>query len=72
MPNVIVTVGQHRAQLLDGTTSPYEALARMGVAPRNLKRRGRGWLAGQADSGRCNCLWLNVIPPIIRFITLQK
>jgi hypothetical protein len=44
----------------------------MGVAPRNLKRRGRGWLAGQADSGRCNCLWLNVIPPIIRFITLQK
>ena len=30
------------------------ALDGMGVLTRHLKRRGTGWLAGQADSGRCN------------------
>jgi hypothetical protein len=51
--DAIVAVGQHLAALLDGRISPYEALAGMGVATRNLKRRGSGWLAGHADIGRC-------------------
>jgi hypothetical protein len=52
--DTIVAVGQHLAALLDGRTSPYEALEGLGVATRTLKRRGSGWLAGQAASGRCN------------------
>ena len=52
--DALVAVGPHLAALLDGRASPYEARAGMGVATRNLKRRGTGWLAGQADIGRCN------------------
>src|SRR5256885_8922283 len=52
--DAIVAVGQHLADLLDGRTSPYEALDGMGVPPRNAKRRGPGWLAGHADIGLCN------------------
>jgi hypothetical protein len=50
----IVAVGQHLAALLDGRTSPYEALDGLGVPIRNAQRRGSGWLAGQAAIGRCN------------------
>lgn len=32
----------------------YEVLDSMGVPVRNVKRRGRGWLAGQAALGWCN------------------
>jgi hypothetical protein len=32
----------------------YEVLDSMGVPVRNAKRRGRGWLAGQAALGWCN------------------
>jgi hypothetical protein len=49
----IVAVGQHLAALLDGRSSPYEALDGLGVPIRNAQRRGSGWLAGQADIGRC-------------------
>jgi hypothetical protein len=34
----------------------FEALDRVGVPTRNYKRRGRGWLAGQADIGPSNRL----------------
>jgi hypothetical protein len=35
----------------------------MGVATRNLKRQRCGWLAGQADSGRCNRVgWYEGLP----------
>jgi hypothetical protein len=34
----------------------FEALDRVGVPTRNYKRRGRGWLAGQADIGSSNRL----------------
>jgi hypothetical protein len=52
--DLVVAVGQHLAALLDGRTSPYEALDGLGVPIRNAQRRGSGWLAGQADIGRCN------------------
>ena len=67
--DVIVAVGQHRAHLLDGTTSPCEALAGMGMATRNLKRRGRLRPHDLAGFRTCLaiklglhtfCLWLNV------------
>jgi hypothetical protein len=51
--DLIVAVGQQLADLLDGRTSAYEALDGMGVPIRNAQRRGSGWLAGQADIGRC-------------------
>jgi len=46
----------------------YEALDTMGCATRNAKRRGNGWLAGEANLGWCNRLgWyegLNVITSV--------
>ncbi len=48
--------------------SVYEALDTMGCATRNAKRRGEGWLAGEANIGYCNRLgWyegLNVITSV--------
>jgi hypothetical protein len=41
---------QAAAQLGAGA-SPFEALDRAPAPTRNVKRRGRGWLAGQADLG---------------------
>lgn len=41
------------AEQLDATAAPYEALDGSAVPTRNAKRRGRGWLAGIADIGRC-------------------
>jgi Transposase DDE domain len=52
--DAIVAVGQRLAAGLDAPTCAYEALDGMGVPTRNAKRRGSGWLAGQADIGRCN------------------
>lgn len=34
-------------------TAPYEAMDGTAVPTRNAKRRGRGWLAGIADIGKC-------------------
>lgn len=46
----------------------YEALDTMGCATRNAKRRGQGWLAGEANIGYCNRLgWyegLNVMTSV--------
>jgi hypothetical protein len=54
--DALVAVGQHLAWLLDAPYCPYEALDSMGVATRNCRRRGRGWLAGQAQKGWCSRL----------------
>jgi hypothetical protein len=52
----LVAVGQHLAWLLDAPHCPYEALDSLGVVTRNCRRRGRGWLAGQAHKGWCSRL----------------
>lgn len=44
----------HLAGRLGGGAGPYEALDTTGVATRNLKRRGEGWLPGRADIGWCS------------------
>lgn len=41
------------APQLGADTAPYEALDGTAVPTRNAKRRGRGWLAGIANIGRC-------------------
>lgn len=38
---------------LDAATAPDEVLDGTAVPTRNAKRRGRGWLAGVADIGKC-------------------
>lgn len=48
--------GLHLVQLLEAQCCPYEVLDSTGVATRNAKRRGTGWLAGQADIGWCTRL----------------
>lgn len=42
------------AAQLDGSSGPFEALDPAPAPTRNVKRRGRGWLAGQADKGFSN------------------
>jgi hypothetical protein len=41
---------------LDGESSPYQVFDGMGVRVRNAKRRGGGWLEGQANIGHSNRL----------------
>lgn len=52
----IVAVGQALVQALGSATQPYELLDGRGVAVRNNKRIGRGWLDGLAATGRSNRL----------------
>ncbi len=54
--DAIVAVGVRLAQLLDAATCAYEVLDATGVVTRNSKRRGRGWLDGQATKGWCTRL----------------
>lgn len=54
--DAIVAVGQRLAHLLDAPTCAYEALDSTGVVTRNSKRRGHGWLDGQANKGWCTRL----------------
>ena len=54
--DALVAVGHRLAQRLDARTCAYEALDSLGVATRNVKRRGSGWLDGQAAKGRCTRL----------------
>jgi len=54
--DAIVAVGQRLARLLDAATCAYEALDSTGVVTRNSKRRGHGWLDGQANKGWCTRL----------------
>ncbi len=53
--DAIIAFGHFVAAQLE-RRSPYEALDGMGVATRHIKRRGSGWLAGQANVGYCNRL----------------
>jgi hypothetical protein len=46
----------HLVDLLDVDHAAYEALDGTAVVIRNAKRRGEGWLAGQADIGYSNRL----------------
>ncbi len=46
----------HLATLLGARRCPYEALDSSAMPVRDAKRRGTGWLAGQADIGWSNSL----------------
>jgi len=54
--DLLVAVGQRLARRLDAVRCAYEVLDSTGVRTRNVKRRGRGWLAGQAAKGWCTRL----------------
>ncbi len=47
----------HLATLLGARRCPYEALDSSAMPVRDAKRRGEGWLAGQADIGWSNRAW---------------
>jgi hypothetical protein len=51
--DALVAVGLQLATWLDGRTCAYQAMDGMGVVTRNSKRRGYGWLDGQATIGWC-------------------
>lgn len=51
---LVVRFFLHLAELLDASRAPFHALDSSGIATRNLKRRGEGWLPGQADIGWSN------------------
>jgi hypothetical protein len=50
----MVAFFRHLVELLQGRHCPYEALDSSGIPTRDAKRRGAGWLAGQADVGWSN------------------
>jgi Transposase DDE domain len=52
----IVAFFCHLVTLLQAQDDPYEALDSTGVSTRDAKRRGAGWLAGQANIGWSNRL----------------
>jgi hypothetical protein len=47
----------HLVALLEVRKRPYEALDSSAMPTRDCKRRGHGWLAGQADIGWSNRAW---------------
>lgn len=51
---VIVAFGLSLVQLMQAQTCPYELLDSSGIPTRAAKRRGAGWLPGQADIGWSN------------------
>jgi hypothetical protein len=54
--DAITAFALHLSDLLDGETSAYQVFDGMGVRVRNAKRRGWGWLDGQANIGHSNRL----------------
>jgi len=54
--DAIVACFHHLVERVRGRHTPYETLDGMGVASRNAKRRGVGWLPGLADIGWSNRL----------------
>jgi hypothetical protein len=52
--DAITAFGLHLVQLLHAQESSYEALDSTALVTRDAKRRGAGWLAGQADIGWSN------------------
>jgi hypothetical protein len=53
---LIEAVALHLVKLLQARRCPYEALDSSAMPVRDAKRRGGGWLAGQADIGWSNSL----------------
>ena len=53
---ILAAFSRYLADLLQGPRCLYEALDSSGVPARSAKRRGAGWLAGQADIGWSNRL----------------
>ena len=53
---ILAAFSRHLVDLLQGPRCLYEALDSSGVPTRSAKRRGAGWLAGQADIGWSNRL----------------
>ena len=53
---VIVAFSLYWVDHMQGQRCLYEALDSSGIATREAKRRGTGWLAGQADIGWSNRL----------------
>ncbi len=51
---VITAFALHLVEVLDGQRCLYERLDSSGIPTRDAKRRGTGWLAGQADLGWSN------------------
>jgi hypothetical protein len=54
--DLIESLALHLAALLEARKCPYEALDSSAMPIRDCKRRGHGWLAGQADIGWSNSL----------------
>lgn len=54
--DLVESLALHLAALLDARACPYEALDSSAMPTRDAKRRGHGWLAGQADIGWSNSL----------------
>jgi hypothetical protein len=54
--DAITAFGLYLVQLLQAQRCPYEVLDSTAAVTRDAKRRGTGWLAGQADSGWSNRL----------------
>ena len=52
----LVAFFHYLVEVLAARRCAYEALDTSGIPSRNLKRRGSGWLSGQADIGWCNRL----------------
>jgi hypothetical protein len=53
---LIEAVAVHLVALLEARRCPYEVLDSSAMPVRDAKRRGSGWLAGQADIGWSNSL----------------
>jgi hypothetical protein len=57
--DAIVTFSLFLVEQMQAQDCLYEALDSSGIPTRDAKRRGTGWLAGQADIGWCTRLgWL--------------
>jgi hypothetical protein len=54
--DAITAFGLHLVQVMRAQECSYEALDSTAAVTREAKRRGTGWLAGQADIGWCNRL----------------
>ncbi|HYQ83904.1 MAG TPA: transposase, partial [Rubrobacter sp.] len=53
---LIEEIGLHLAEMMEPQRCPYQALDSSAMPTRDAKRRGHGWLAGQADIGWSNSI----------------
>jgi hypothetical protein len=54
--DTIEQMALHLARIMKGSRSAYQALDASDMPTRDAKRRGHGWLAGQADIGWSNSI----------------